>query len=143
MTPMAHLEPVACAGVTISNASLHNVDNIRKLKLRIGSTVEICRAGDTIPKVIGLAKTTEGESPEDTKNTKAVILPAYCPSCNSPTSKEGAFLRCSAARVGTFCRETAIADLVHFASRAGMIIKSLGTESAAKLVDRPLFTDAF
>ncbi len=129
ITPVAQLAPVRCGGVVIARASLHNTDNIQKLKLRANAIVKVCRSGDTIPKVIGLAD-VQGE-----RKTSPIVFPIYCPSCNSLTERDGAFLRCSAPRSGTFCKGSLIADVIRFASKDVMNIKGLGEARARLLVE--------
>ena len=128
LTPVARLEPVFVGGVTVSNATLHNMDEVERKDVRIGDTVVIRRAGDVIPEVV---KVVEGERP---KNARRVELPAKCPVCGSPVerSEEQAVARCTA---GFFCPAQRREALRHFASRRAMDIEGLGTKLIDQLVD--------
>ena len=131
ITPVARLEPVQLAGVTISNATLHNMDEITRLGLVIGDTVVIKRAGDVIPKVVSVA---EGERP---KGAKRIALPDACPACGGGLHKaEGeVIVRCAA---GLQCSAQRKESIRHFASRLAMDIEGLGDKLVAQLVDEGL-----
>jgi DNA ligase (NAD+) len=118
LTPVARLEPVFVAGVTVSNATLHNMDEIQRLGLCIGDSVEIQRAGDVIPKVVKVIE--QGE------NRKPIIMPERCPVCDSVVTRiEGqAAFRCTG---GLSCAAQAAERIEHYASRKCMNIINLGT----------------
>ncbi len=130
ITPVAKLEPVFVGGVTVSNATLHNMDEVSRLDLRIGDTVLIHRAGDVIPQVM---KVIESKRPAD---ARAVQMPNDCPVCGSAIRKdEGEVVaRCSG---GLRCRAQRKERLRHFASRHALDIEGLGD----KLVDQLLAED--
>ena len=128
LTPVARLEPVFVGGVTVSNATLHNMDEVERKDVRIGDTVVIRRAGDVIPEVV---KVVEGQRP---RNARRVKLPATCPVCGSPVerSEEQAVARCTA---GFSCPAQRREALRHFASRRAMDIEGLGSKLIDQLVD--------
>jgi DNA ligase (NAD+) len=127
LTPVARLEPVFVAGVTVSNATLHNMDEINRLGLCIGDSVEIQRAGDVIPKVVKVI--TQGE------NRKPIIMPECCPVCESTVTRiEGqAAFRCTG---GLSCAAQAAERIEHYASRKCMNIINLGTRLIEILHDK-------
>ncbi len=124
LTPVARLEPVFVGGVTVSNATLHNMDEIERLDLCIGDVVEIHRAGDVIPKV---AKVTALGL-----DRKAIIMPLSCPVCSSAVKRtEGqAAYRCTG---GLSCSAQAAEHIRHYASRKCMNIVNLGTKLIEQL----------
>jgi DNA ligase (NAD+) len=128
LTPVARLDPVFVGGVTVSNATLHNMDEVERKDVRIGDTVVIRRAGDVIPEVV---KVVEGKRP---KNARQVKLPTKCPICGSPVerSEEQAVARCTA---GFSCPAQRKEALRHFASRRAMDIEGLGSKLIDQLVD--------
>jgi DNA ligase (NAD+) len=119
LTPVAELEPVACAGVTIRNATLHNFDEIQRLDVRVGDRVVLERAGDVIPKIVKVV--TSGR----TGHEKTFHPPEKCPSCGRPVVKEDdreVAYRC----VYPLCPAQRERRLVHFASRGAMDIEGMG-----------------
>ena len=132
ITPVAKLEPVFVGGVTVSNATLHNMDEVSRLDLRIGDRVMVRRAGDVIPQV---ASVIAEQRPED---APIIELPRFCPACGSPVVRpEGeAVARCSAAP--TLCPAQRKEGLRHFASRLAMDIEGLGEKLIDQLVENGL-----
>lgn len=131
LTPVARLKPVQVAGVTVSNATLHNMDEIARLGVRIGDTVIIRRAGDVIPKVVSVILERRPET------TEAIVLPQRCPQCQSLVEKvEGeAVARCTG---GLFCSAQRKEAIKHFASRTALDIDGLGDKLIEQLVDADL-----
>ncbi|MFO1376228.1 MAG: NAD-dependent DNA ligase LigA [Steroidobacteraceae bacterium] len=131
LTPVARLEPVFVGGVTVSNATLHNIDELHRKDVRIGDTVIVRRAGDVIPEVV---KVVAERRPHDARQVR---LPARCPVCGAAVvrEEEEAVARCSG---GLFCPAQRKESLRHFASRRAMDIQGLGTRLIDQLVDAGL-----
>lgn len=131
LTPVARLTPVFVGGAMVSNATLHNMDEIARKDVRIGDIVVIRRAGDVIPEVVSVVKERRPEI------TSPVILPSECPVCKSKVihSEEEAIARCSA---GLFCPAQLKASIWHFASRKAMNIDGLGGVLIEQLMETEL-----
>jgi DNA ligase (NAD+) len=134
LTPVARLEPVHVAGVMVSNATLHNPDEIARKDVRIGDTVIVRRAGDVIPEVVGVV---ESRRPE---GAQVIGTPGHCPVCGSEVLRdEGeAVPRCTG---GLYCSAQRKNAIKHFASRKAMDIDGLGDKLVEQLVDAGLIED--
>gem|GEM_PF-3141 len=138
LTPVARLNPVRIGGVTVSNATLHNMDEIKRLGVQIGDTVIISRAGDVIPKII---KVVANHDPEKIK--QEIKLPSKCPSCGgeiqqrkiAASDKSGSQYYCVA---GLKCRAQVIASISYFVSLGAVYIDGLGIKTIEQLVDNGL-----
>ncbi len=131
ITPVARLEPVVVGGVTVTNATLHNEDEIRRKDVRIGDIVIVRRAGDVIPEVVSVVK--EQRSSELT----AFVMPSQCPICGSHIERpvDEAIARCTG---GLFCQAQRKQALLHFAQRKAMDIEGLGDKLVDQLVDQQI-----
>ncbi len=131
LTPVARLAPVLVAGVTVSNATLHNEDEVRRKDVRVGDTVIIRRAGDVIPEVVSVI------AERRPARTRVFHLPAQCPVCGSAVVRlEGeAVARCSG---GLFCPAQRKEAIRHFAARRAMDIEGLGDKLIEQLVEQGL-----
>jgi len=134
LTPVAALEPVECGGVTISRATLHNFEEVKRLGVMIGDRVIIERAGDVIPKII---KTVESVR---TGKEKKIRIPTKCPECSSSVIKEKeeeVAYRC----INPSCPVQLEKGLIHFASRAAMDIEGMGEVVVTELVKKKMAKD--
>jgi DNA ligase (NAD+) len=131
LTPVARLEPVFVGGVTVSNATLHNIDEIERKGVRIGDTVVVRRAGDVIPEV---ARVLLDRRPDDAREVR---LPSACPVCGSPVERDpdAAVARCTG---GYRCSAQRKERLRHFAARRALDVEGLGERLVEQLVDADL-----
>lgn len=140
ITPVAKLEPVYVGGVTVSNATLHNKDEIIRLGLQVGDLVWVRRAGDVIPQVVRVDQNALSKAGAERAQGMAKIeFPTTCPVCNAAVIKVPGevVLRCSAK--GT-CPAQLVHRLLHFASREALDINGLGIKIAEQLVEQRLVT---
>ena len=128
ITPVARLEPVFVGGVTVSNATLHNIDELNRKDVRVGDTAIVRRAGDVIPEVVSVVKSRRPEK------TVRVKLPSRCPVCDSHVKREEgeAVARCTG---GLYCKAQRAESLKHFVSRRAMDIEGLGAKLIEQFVD--------
>ena len=128
ITPVARLKPVFVGGVTVTNATLHNEDELRRKDVRIGDFVIVRRAGDVIPEVVSVI---QDKRPE---HAKIFVMPSQCPVCGSHIVKlpDEAIARCSG---GLFCPAQRKQALLHFASRKALDVEGLGDKLVEQLVD--------
>jgi DNA ligase (NAD+) len=131
LTPVAKLKPVFVGGVTVSNATLHNEDELRRKDVWVGDTVVIRRAGDVIPEIVKV------RTPGPRRAEERFEMPTRCPVCGSPVVRvEGeAATRCTG---GLYCKAQRKQTLLHFASRRAMDIEGLGEKIVDQLVEREL-----
>ena len=139
LTPVARLKPVHVAGVIVSNATLHNMDEIARLGVKVGDTVVIRRAGDVIPQVVSVVMEKRPSSVKD------IIMPTLCPICESKVERieSEAVARCSG---GLYCGAQRKEAIKHFASRKALDVDGLGDKLVELLVDADLidsFDDLF
>ena len=134
LTPVARLEPVFVGGVTVTNATLHNQDEIDRKDVRVGDTVVIRRAGDVIPEIVSVVLSKRP------KGTRRFKLPNKCPVCGSDVEKpeDGSIARCTG---GLFCEAQRKEAIKHFASRRAMDVDGLGDKLVDQLVDEALIHD--
>jgi len=134
ITPVARLEPVVVGGVTVSNASLHNMDEIERLDIRIGDTVILRRAGDVIPQIVSVVMSRRPSA------ARKIKQPLHCPVCGSDVTKPDGqvALRCSG---GLYCAAQRKEAIKHFASRKAMDIEGLGDKLVEQLVNEELIHD--
>ena len=134
ITPVARLEPVFVGGVTVTNATLHNADEVRRKDVRIGDSVIVRRAGDVIPEVVSVI------AERRPRNAKAFVMPKRCPVCGADIERvEGeAVARCTG---GLYCEAQRKQAIRHFASRRAMDIDGLGDKLVEQLVDLKLVDD--
>ncbi|HHJ18525.1 MAG TPA: NAD-dependent DNA ligase LigA [Gammaproteobacteria bacterium] len=133
LTPVARLHPVFVGGVTVSNATLHNMDEVERKDVRVGDTAIVRRAGDVIPEVVSVILSRRPG------NTQKVVLPDACPVCGSAVVRldDEAVARCSG---GLFCPAQRKEAIKHFASRKALDIEGLGVKLVDQLVDSGLIS---
>ncbi len=135
VTPVASLKPVACGGVTISSATLHNYDEVERLGVKVGDWVIVQRAGEVIPQVVQVIESKR------TGNERLIHPPARCPTCRGPILKEkegDVAYRCR----NSSCPAQVVRLVLHFGSREAMDIEGLGDAVVEQLVSRGLIRDA-
>ena len=134
LTPVARLAPVFVGGVTVSNATLHNIDELHRKDVRVGDTVIIRRAGDVIPEVVSVVASRRP------KKTTRVKLPNLCPVCASHVKREEgeAVARCTG---GLFCKAQRSESLKHFVSRKALDVDGLGAKLIEQLVAEDRLSD--
>ncbi|MCL6271648.1 NAD-dependent DNA ligase LigA [Sansalvadorimonas sp. 2012CJ34-2] len=131
VTPVARLDPVFVGGVTVSNATLHNMDEVERLEVKVGDTVIVRRAGDVIPQVVSVVIERRPDDASD------IELPTQCPVCGSEVerSEDEAAARCTG---GLFCQAQRKEAIKHFASRKALDVDGLGDKLVEQLVDKEL-----
>lgn len=136
ITPVARLAPVSVGGVTVTNATLHNEDEVRRKDIQIGDTVIVRRAGDVIPEVVAFVPELR---PTD---ARPFVMPSVCPVCGSPIIRleEEAIARCSGGWVK--CAAQRKGGLLHFVSRRAMDVEGLGDQLVEQLVDKQVIKTA-
>ena len=148
ITPVARLAPVFVGGVTVSNTTLHNMDEIERLGLRIGDRVVVRRAGDVIPKVVKVIEPDDGDKSasgvkaksasgdkikkEKKPRRKKIVMPTQCPACGGAVEQDGVLYKCIS---GILCPAQRKESIKHFASRSAMDIEGLGEKLIEQLVD--------
>ncbi len=130
LTPVAHLKPVQVGGVTVSRATLHNEDEVRRKDVRVGDTVVVQRAGDVIPEVVKVIKEKR------TGKEKEFVMPDRCPVCGSHVERIGdeAAIRCTSL----YCTAQLIERIFHFASRGAMDIEGLGYKTVETFIEKEI-----
>ncbi len=131
LTPVAILKPVNVGGATVSRASLHTLDEIRKKDIRVGDTVFVQRAGDVIPEVVKSVKEKR------TGHERIFNMPTKCPVCSSNIVKDGAYYRCTNINCPAVIKES----IKHFVSRDAMDIEGLGSSIIDQLIDKSIIRD--
>ena len=132
ITPVARLKPVFVGGVTVTNATLHNEDEMLRKDIRIGDTVIVRRAGDVIPEVVSVLQEKRPS------NAKKFTMPTSCPECGSHIERpqDEAIARCTG---GLYCPAQRKQAITHFASRRAMDIEGLGEKLVNQLVEAGIF----
>jgi DNA ligase (NAD+) len=133
LTPVAHVTPVFVGGTTVRNATLHNIDEIRRKDLRVGDTVVLQRAGDVIPEVVGPVTEARDGSEREWQ------MPERCPVCDTPAEREegGVVWRCP----NPWCPAQRVGGLLHFTGRGGLDVEGAGYAVVMQLVDRGLVSE--
>ncbi|WP_242524201.1 NAD-dependent DNA ligase LigA [Methylacidiphilum caldifontis] len=131
ITPVAEMDPVFLSGTTVSRATLHNFDQVKRLDVKIGDLVYLEKAGEVIPEVVGV-DTSQRQGTE-----KEIIPPEHCPSCGEKLFWEGIFLRCGNENCPAQLKER----ILHFAQRNAMDIQGLGESLVDQLVDKGIVRD--
>jgi len=134
LTPVARLEPVQLDGTVVSNATLHNFDEVARKDIRVGDMVVIEKAGEIIPIVVEVDMAARSELPYQDR----YVPPTQCPHCNSPTVKDKSALRCS----NSTCKGRVLQQLVYFVSKAAMDIQHVGEALLESLVGHKLNSPA-
>jgi DNA ligase (NAD+) len=136
ITPVARLAPVFVGGVTVTNATLHNEDEVKRKDIQIGDTVIVRRAGDVIPEVVTYVPELRPD------NVRRFVMPATCPVCSSPIVRpeEEAVARCSGGWIK--CPAQRKGGLLHFVSRRALDIEGFGEQLVEQLVDKNIITTA-
>ena len=129
LNPLAVLDPVDLAGVTVSRATLSNISEIRRKDIKINSRVFIRRSNDVIPEILGIA--------EHTDESVDVVKPAVCPACGAPVIEDGVFLKCSNSKN---CAPAIVSAMSHFASRDAMDIEGLSDKTLETLYNEGKLT---
>ncbi len=134
ITPVARLQPVFVGGVTVTNATLHNEDEVRRKDIRIGDTVIVRRAGDVIPEVVAFVPERRPA------NARSFLMPQACPVCGSAIIKpeEEVIARCSGGQIK--CAAQRKGALIHFVARRAMDVDGLGEQLVEQLVERNIVT---
>ena len=132
LTPVANLKPVEVGGVIVRNATLHNMDEIRKKDIHIGDKVSIRRAGDVIPEIVNVVVKN--------KSRKKIILPKNCPECNSKIIKEKdmSFAKCAKPKI---CPAQKKGAIIHYVSKKALDIKGVGEKLINRLVDENILNN--
>ena len=131
ITPVAKLNPIFVGGVTVSNATLHNEDEIKRLGIKIGDTIIIRRAGDVIPQITGYVENLRPD------NAKDIVFPDFCPICGSHVDKSQIVARCSG---GVTCKAQMINGLKHFVSKSAMNMDGCGAKLVEQLLENSLIS---
>ena len=134
LTPVAKLKPVFVGGVTVTNATLHNEDEVRRKDVRVGDTVIVRRAGDVIPEVVGIVPPEVIEGVDPPARGPVFSMPRQCPVCGSTATREEgeADTRCSG---GLYCHAQRKQSFLHFAQRRALDIEGLGDKLVDQMVD--------
>ncbi len=133
LTPRARLTPVNVGGVLVQHATLHNEDEIARKDIRIGDTVELQRAGDVIPQILGVVKHADG--------AEAFVFPTHCPVCGSLAVRDGEDVvrRCTG---GLICQAQIVERLIHFCSRGAFDIEGMGDKTVQEFFEAGLLKSA-